>query len=378
MGFWQREILRDSVAQTIGQTYELDLPKSGYLMGLLLHFWNQHASDAYIDGGLYRVLDHITKVEVVANGSDVLFSLDGEMIEANQYYDTGIATLDRWITYATAFNRATLYIPFGRGFMDGRMGLDLSKWNRVELKVTNDMTSTYWGTSPGMTVMGYWLRGVGGNPFSGYLRKETFREWTTVSDETKYIELPAKNKLRKIILQGKPDVDSDFEAEAKIYNVLYEVLLTAQAGLVTIFDGKIQELMRDNVLEVGKLPITFWHQYVNSGKGLDAGLGYMFASVEAALAHGSADQTEPTTVYGKDDDYTKSIVTREADISNMFMGVGLAPFNTVAFKFDQDEDPSTWLDLAANATVDLEVHTRSGSSYADGDAKVVIDRFIPY
>jgi hypothetical protein len=72
----QYEYLREAVTMTRNQTYKLDLPKSGMLSSILFKVEAACASGATLAGGNWRLLDFLGKLEVIANGSTIVKSLD--------------------------------------------------------------------------------------------------------------------------------------------------------------------------------------------------------------------------------------------------------------------------------------------------------------
>ena len=377
--YYQRDYIRESATLTRDDIYRLDLPKTGLLGSLLLQVSCALTSNAFVNGGAWRIVDYIDKVEIVANGSTVIKSISGQCLQALMYYDQGVFSLDKLEAYGESVQRAFFLLNFGRKLFDTDMYLDLSKFSSVELRITFSGTSTQFSGDGSLNILAYYLRGAGVPTPKGYLRTEEWRRWTTVSDEWKYLDLPEELPLRRVVVQAEPDLDASNVAEAKLYNVAYELQLMLQTGGNTVFNGKVQELMRDNILDAGAYALSAYNWYGNADKGFWNGLGYVHAIANSPFsADGSYASTVPTIKGPNGDDPTTGYESAEADVTYSNIALGLCPHNTLLFRFDQNPDPRTWLDPAAERVVNLNIHTRSGSAYADGTIRVVLDRLVEY
>jgi len=377
--YFQRDYIRDSATLVRNDTYRLDLPKTGLLGSLLIGVTGVLQSAAFAGGGSWRIVDYIDKIEIVANGSSVIKSISGQCLQALMFWDQGVFSLDKIESYGAAYQRAFFLLNFGRKLFDSDMYLDLSKFSSVELRVTFSGTSTYFSADPSINIMAYYLRGQGIPSPKGFLRTEEWRKWTTVSDAWTYLDLPEEYPIRRIMLQAVPPLDSNNLATAKLYNIAYEVQLTLQTGGNTVFNGKVQDLMRDNVLDQGAYALSGYNWYGNVDKGFWNGLGYVHAMGTAAMSQtGAAATTIPTIKAANGDDPTTSYESAQADVYYSNIALGLCPHNTLMFRFDQNPDPRTWLDPAAERVVNLNIHTRSGADYADGTIRVVLDRLVEY
>ena len=66
--FWQKEVIRESVAMTLNDTYNLDLPDFGLLGSMLIRISGAEVSGLGQSGGAWRIIDFISKLEVILNG----------------------------------------------------------------------------------------------------------------------------------------------------------------------------------------------------------------------------------------------------------------------------------------------------------------------
>src|SRR3990167_2766544 len=168
--FRQREVLRTGVVMPFAATYELDLPKQGRLSDVTLYIRSTENASAFQTSiPKWRLIDYISKIEVVGDGSEVIKSYDGQQALACAFYDDFREPVSMWRTYSNTPHRQWIPIHFGRWFHDLTYGLDLSRFNQVTLKITNDATATQFTTGITLTVVAFWLREAAG-AFNGYFR----------------------------------------------------------------------------------------------------------------------------------------------------------------------------------------------------------------
>jgi len=373
--YWQMEYLREGDTMTRNSTYRLDLPENGMLSAIQLRIESTAASDAFATTFKYRIVDFIDKIEIIGNGSTVIKSLTGNVLQALQFFDTGIASLDYTSTYGQATARCNLMLLFGRHLFDTVFGLDLSAWNNIEIRITNSATSTYYGADFTVALLGYWLRDGGG--FSNYLRTEEWQKWTTVSDETKYLELPVENRIRRVIFQVIPPYDTtDNTFNTGMWNLIDDLEVSLKTGVLRIYKGGIDDLMRMNAILMQRLVMAYPQYYLTNDYSRYIGIGYVlggahsFGGAAAAITNG-----KPALEVGNTNG-TQTSKAYTGDTSYQGLHVGLCPENCLLFPFNLIDEPANYLDVNANATVKMNVHTRSGSTYASGTIRVILDRVV--
>ncbi len=370
----QLEYLREGAVMGRGSTFRLDLPENGMLSALQIRIEAAGVSDAFATTMNWRICDFIDKIEIIGNGSTVIKSVPGNVLQALQFFDTGIASLDYWHSYATGTQRFNVLLLFGRYLFDQLLGLDLSVWNNIEIRITNSASATYYGEDFSVSLLGYYLRE--GSPFAGYLRTEEWQKWTTVSDETKYLELPVENRVRRVIFQCLPPADGDNVFNTGMWNMIDDLEVSLKTGVLRMYKGGIDDLMRMNALFLGRLVMTYPQYYLTADYGRNIGIGYVlggahsFGGSDAAITHG-----KPALEVGNT---SATQVPKAYTGDNDFQGlhVGLCPENCLLFPFNLVDEPSEYLDVLANNTVKLNVHTRSGAGYAGGTIRVILDRVV--
>lgn len=374
--YWQREYLREADSMTRDAEYREDLPANGLLGSILLRMNVAGVSGAFAAVEKWRIVDFLSKIEVIVDGSTVVKSLTGECLNGIQFFDQGVTHPDYWHSYATGTKWCHLLINFGRYLMDPEYGLDLSKYSSAEIKITNDMSSTYAGASISLSMLQYFLRDPPYATFLGHFRTEEWRKWTTVADATEYLEMPTQYPIRRIILQLIPDVDANNISETAMWNVADDVELSLKTGLLRVYKGGIDDLMRENFFDYGQELLSSPNYYMTADKGRRIGMGYVFTALGTAGTQDGAGAGTIPTLEGRRTDNTQKPETYEADTLITGLCRGICPENLVVFRFDKPDVPQTYLDPKVNETVKLDVHTRNAASAADGTVRVILDRLV--
>ena len=377
--YWQQRKLYSGETFSVSSTYRRDLPEYGYLSSLMLQISGDQASDFAIGGGLWRIIDYITKVEVIANGSQVVKSLTGQQAQALAFYDQLIPALDTWRGYATNTQFCNILLNFGRRAYDPDYGLDLSKYDNVEVRVTTNATASQFTSGFSIDVTGIFQQPQEQVRTLGYLRSEIWRTWTTVQDAWQYFTLPIDYRLRRILLHAIPAYDSTAHtADTQFTNCLYDIQHFIKTGQVTVFDGRLADLVRMNAYDYGQYVITHPHAYVNADKAIPVGVGVPDAHIfQPASYSGSAETSIASLTAGQ----TADTVAFESGVGagpDEGIVIGRGYHNTAVLRYDSDADPLTWLDMQSNKAVDLNIHTRNSSSADNATAAVVLDRLVQY
>lgn len=375
--YWQREVYRSSAVWTRGGTFRLELPDHGLLSAIMFHARVAQNTTGQQTYDKWRIMDFISELKIVGNGNRVLKSLTGRVAHYLNYLDGAPLMTDVHHNYGTSTLRHHGIIYFGRRMFDLDYGLDLAAWDSVEIQFTNDMGSGFTGNNPSIDVILYYLREASASQFKGYFKTEEWRKWTTVSDEWKYLSLPTEEMLRRLILQVEADEGATYhEAEATLYNVAYEIELKLRSGAVELWNSGLRDLWYDNLFYLGRENIVGIQPYHSDGYAIRTGLGQAFAYAGAETGHDGSQDTYAPTPYSGDDSHTmRRQCDGEAD-QEVYLVAGCAPECCALFPFDQEDDPTQYLDLARDGTVQLNIHTRSGASYADGTIRVILDRLI--
>jgi hypothetical protein len=283
---------------------------------------------------------------------------------------------DKEFNYGSSTRRSHLLLNFGRALFDGGMGLDLDKWDSVELKVSNDAAAAQFASALAVDALMYLLE----DPLEawpGYLRKEEWRKWTTVQNETQYLELPTQYPIRRIILQVIPDDGATYvEATTTPYNVAYNIELNLKTGTIRVWNGNLRDLWYENAFDRGRDIIQALESYHTDAYGIWTGLGQTLGIGAARTPHDSTQDTaSPSFEPGDDSSTLRRLTNTDSDVDSMLVA-GLALENCAVFRFDHLPDFARWLDPRAMDTVQLNIATRDASTAAGGTIRVILDRFV--
>ncbi|MBA7578354.1 hypothetical protein ES708_20216 [subsurface metagenome] len=372
--YWRREFLRKSKAMSLGSTYKVDLPDHG-LLGSIMFMMTGTGISGYLQTEIKdRILDYITKIEIVANGSIVIKSISGQELNALMTYDQGVAGIDYWHDY-TGTKWCHLLMNFGRKFFDREYGLDLSKWNNVEIKITNDGNSDAFSGNFALTVE-LFLKEEDVSGFVGYFKTEEWRSYTTTQSETKYLELPVENKIRRIMVQLLPAYKNGDIVKTNMFNLAHNLKFSLFTGKLVVFDGYSMELAYENYLDMGKDYITSRMSNKSDGQGFNIGLGRALGGAWGAGQMGAAAGTTVPNMIGRNTDQTQEVATRETEILIQSLWKGFCPENTLLIPFNRIDDPGEYLDPEAKKTVQIDIFTRGIDDCDDGTVNVVLDRLV--
>ena len=146
MTFERRLLLDQETQSSDAATRRVSLPRRGLLSGLTLRTRITNGATS----GLEKVFEAIDRVEVVADGSNVLFSVQGVALYRLAHFIYGNEPAHRQDQQLSVVQELTLPILFGRWFGDADFGLNLGAYRDVELRIqysptigaTNFVTAT--------------------------------------------------------------------------------------------------------------------------------------------------------------------------------------------------------------------------------------------
>jgi hypothetical protein len=370
----QKEYLRESVTMTRGQTYRIDLPEIGLLSGLQLKFSASATTGLGLAGGAWRLLDFLTTIEVIGDGATVIKSFQAKTAEFVDFLRCGIVPVHKWRNYATNTQNEYIHLLFGRYLGDPLYGLDLSKWKNVELRITNTSSATYHGTDITLSILGTYFVNPG-HSFGGFLRTETWREWTTVTDETKYHVLPVEYPISGIYLHALPAVTSGM-SDTGFANLMDDIDFSVNGGQQRLYKGGLDDLIIENRMETGREPIVSGLADVNADSGIDVGIGNMFGWATASGSKDGAVSAVIPTMIADATDNTISFEAREADSPVEFMARGTGFMNHAYLFHSQNLEQENLLTAAALGELRLNIHTRNSATADNGTNRVILERLV--
>lgn len=240
-------------ASTLASTHTVELPDTGLLDSMSIYLRVKNAADmsAVTAPCIHR---HITKIEVIGDSDKILHSLSGEEEIAKAYRKMRALPPFKQNGYNIKYQDLTIPIFFGRRYKDGHYALDLSKWDKVELQVTNDFTTTEI-TAASLT-METRLCTIQ-DPTETYAK--FLKQWEYQSDkpdtDADYVrpKLPTTGLLRSLMIQLDPDI-APFIAETEHTDPAggeYNWKLWFKDRALTIYDHTPRDLMRDEARRLG-------------------------------------------------------------------------------------------------------------------------------
>lgn len=358
-------------------TTRLEMNKAGLCTTMIIKMKATLISAQATGTGNYRLIDFVDKIELIADGHKPIISLEPEQIQAFDFYNNGKLPLDRIRAYSDRGQTMYLYIDFGRYFKDKEYGLDYSKFDSVDLEITTSGSSTTM-TNFTADVDNILLEDAPAGQFKGYLKKDLWRKWTTVSDEWQYLSLPTENIIRKIMLQARPPMSSG-QFTTSMMNMMHDIELKFKGGSLIPFDQDLATLLRLNALEFG-LVRDGGQSYRTSGNPVRSGVGRALRHNATLDNLGGAAITDGWITVEDSNEATPKIWYSQSgsDAGVWHESIGYGLHHTAVFNFDEGTSPDQWLDPELQKPIDLNIHTRSGANYEGGTNYVVLETLVKY
>ena len=363
MPFWQKEILRTAVGMTFAETYTLDLPREGLLGSLVLYARSTQNGQPFLGAvRKWRLIDYISKIEVIGDGAEVIKSFDGLQALASAFYDDGREPVSMWRHYSNTPHRQWVPIHFGRWFYDELYGLDLSRFNQVQLKITNDATATEFTTNITLDVVAYWQRETSAPPL-GHFREEEWKIWAPAADAWEYNDLPTAHPIRRILLRARPGVDSaDCINNSSMHRLMRDINFSFRTGQVTVFRGSLEHLGHLSAMDGPWEIKTQGDIDRNADIGYEVGVGYAIAGLASVHTYTAAPATFPATVPNVvQQDSTQQTQVRAADAIVQWQARGHGYNHNVPLWIAQKPDLSDMIDPVSQNQVKVDIQCQTGT-----------------
>jgi hypothetical protein len=195
-----RTLLDNEVQSSDNAIKTLKLPLSNYLHTIYVKF---SVTNGATDAENQSAFDALDKVEVIANGSDVLYSLTPREAKAWYLWERGMNIPQVRNESGGAVQSVTVPIFFGRADFDPYYYLPGARLTDLELKVTYSptiaATSFATGTS---TIAVHALMTMGQPPdtYQGTLVHKTVKAFTSAASGDDQTLLPRGNMLRQLMV----------------------------------------------------------------------------------------------------------------------------------------------------------------------------------
>lgn len=350
--YFKEQRYEKTKACTLATTYTLELPETGLLDSISLYHRITNASGVASDAPC-NMHHHITKIEVIGNSDKTLYSLTGEEAIAKAYRKMGMVPPFKQNEYGNKTQDMLIPIFFGRKFKDGQYALDLSKWDKVELKVTNDFSSTYFSSTSFTQDTRLCTIEDSAQAFAKFLKQWEY-EATVPSADASYVrpKLPTSGLLRSLMIQLDPTLTATTAAVAQdpagdSYN--WKLYLKDRA--LTMIDARPRDIMRDEHRRLG-IGVSSLKGYPSTTRYTDFHWAEVLQTVIAGCGD-SADAALPSVADSRDRystlDYAGGVTLYQA----LMHGVGL--FHTFEIPFYLPEDlEQYYFNLANYKPVEIE------------------------
>jgi hypothetical protein len=250
--YFKEQRFEKAKASTFASTHVVELPDTGLLDSISLNFRATNPADP-TGNAPNNLHHHITKIEVIGNTDKILFSLTGECALAKAYRKIGALPPFTQNEYGLKSQSLLIPIFFGRHFKDGQYALDLSKWDKVELKVTNDAVTTNFAAASLNMETRLCTIEDSTQTYSKFLKQWEYQADKPDADAD-YVrpKLPTTGLLRSLMIQLDPDLTATTSAVAQDpVSDSYNWKLWFKDRALTIRDHRPKDLMRDEHLKLG-------------------------------------------------------------------------------------------------------------------------------
>lgn len=215
-----RVILNNEVQSSDAATKIVKLPLSNYLHTLYVKVQCTNGATSALDQDITDVVDLI---EVVANGSDVLFSMTPQEIKRWSLWLTGLNLVQSRNHRANAVQEMVFPIFFGRAPYDPNFYLRCAALSDLELKITYSPTIAVTSFVTGTTTIGVTATmTMGGEPgqYLGTLCHKTLRSFTSAASGDEQTLIPRGNLLRQLMVYA---YEAAIEDGVDITNVKFDL-----------------------------------------------------------------------------------------------------------------------------------------------------------
>ena len=191
--------INDEAQSSDAATWRLSLPNRGSLHTALLKC---ACTNGATGGRAVSILDAIDKVEIIADGSEVIYSLTP--VEIEKWYETlqgrGLQMVQS--EAASGVQYAVMPLMFGRWLYDPEFFLPLERFKDVRLEVTySPSTAADGGFATGTTTFDLMLVMSFAEPgviYKGTLKHRQLKSFTSVASGDQEVELPDDIDIRNI------------------------------------------------------------------------------------------------------------------------------------------------------------------------------------
>lgn len=291
---------------------------------------------------------NLTKIEIV-DGSDVLFTMNGDAADAVNFYDRKMVECVSWTYIDNWALEALVGINFGRYPFDPEYALDPRKFRNLQLKITFDENVGNTGGKDG--TLEVWALVFDGKPATprGFMQVKEQYAYTPSANKYEEIELPTDHVLRTLYLQAK-------KKDTWFGSIVNEIRLDEDNLRAILFDNEYYDVM--------KMYRAFFGRY-------DHKITTHVDTTGTAYYRGpTSDVGAIITPYGGDDYAVcdSQIFGAEGDAEAAtacyctILATGYLPHYVGAVPFGKRDDPNDWYN--AHAIEKLRLRIKGGAGLA--------------
>lgn len=350
--YFKEQRYEKAKASTLASTHTVELPETGLVDCISLQLAAVNASAVY-NNPPSTILKNITKIEVIGDTDKTLFSMTGWQAVAKAFRKMGMLPPFTQNGYGSKTQWQVIPIFFGRKPHDGKYALDLSKWDKVELKVTNAFSSTYFSSLSMETRLHTIEDSV--EAHAKFLKQWEYQTDTpAAAGEYVRPKLPTKGLLRTLMIQLEPTLSASTGAPtADCIGDSYNWKLWFKDRALTIFDHRPKDMFRDEhfrrKLGVG---VASLKPYPSTTLYTDFLWAYIESIVGSPISEGGAD----TTLSAFEDEQGRFQKLNFAGSAIFYQAIskGYGLFHTFEIPFFIDDEETEYLNLEAYKPVEIE------------------------
>ena len=350
--YFKEQRFEKAKSSTLASTHTVELPDTGLLDAISLQFAAVNKSAVYSDQPS-TIHSHITKVEVIGDTDKTLYSLSGECAIAKAFRKMrGLPPMTQ-NGYGNKTQWQVIPIFFGRKPRDGKYALDLSKWDKVELKVTNDLSSTYF-TSLSMETRLHTIEDSVETHAKFLKQWEYQADAPTVAGDYVRPKLPTKGLLRTLMIQLDPTLTATTGAPtADCVGDSYNWKLWFKDRALTVFDHRPKDMFRDEHFrrQLG-IGVSSLKPYPSTTQYADYHWAYVESIVQSPISEGAADTT--LSAFEDENGRFQKLNFAGSAIFNQAIARGYGLFHTFEIPWFIADEESEYLDLDRYKPVEIE------------------------
>lgn len=303
----------------------------------------------------------LKKAEIV-DGSDVLFSLTGQEIEAMDFYETH-RSRDYELDYMGFWPcQMNFKINFGRWLFDNQLAFDPARYTNPQLKISHD--KALGGSAPGsmnLQVLADVFDEKRVSPL-GFLRSTELESYTPTASAYKEIEMPHDYPLKRMLIQSQyptnsftDNIDEIRIDENQLKRIPIDLNMFHYLGMIENTHPLYQELIHFSGAELGSYLYVTPCEYPNVSFGqAGAPTGYQSTANQGG---------GKLTVASLGSSEYRALVS------------GYLPHHCLPVEFGDQWDINDWYDITKIEKLRLRLHHASGIG---GSVNVVLQQLRRY